>query len=174
MSKRATLAAFVAAVLIQVLILLGVPARQAYTLATGRSVVLKVQPVDPYSILSGYYVTLSFDISRVEAFANASDFVREGSCYAVLERGEDGVWIPLSLERELPKNLAENRIAIHGRIRYEWIEYGIEDFYIPETKRGAIENDLRENQNKAHVEIKVDSRGNAALQQLRVEDRIYE
>jgi uncharacterized membrane-anchored protein len=174
MSKRTTLAAFVAAVIVQVLILLGVPARQAYTLATGRSVVLKVEPVDPYSILSGYYVTLGFDISRLEAFSNAVDFEWQEACYAVLERGEDGVWKPLSLERELPKNLPENHIAIHGRIRYGRIDYGIEAFYIPETRRGAIESDLRENQNKAQVEIKVDSRGNAALRQLRIEDRVYE
>jgi uncharacterized membrane-anchored protein len=174
MSKRATLAAFVAALLIQLVILVGVPARKAYTLRTGRSVLLQVQPVDPYSILSGYYVTLGFDISRTEAFSNASEFGQTGTCYAVLERGEDGVWKPLSLERELPGNLPENRIAIQGRIRYGRIEYGIEDFYIPETKRGVIETDLRDNLGKARVQIKVDSRGNAALQQLRIEDRIYE
>lgn len=174
MSKRATLIAFIAAILVQVLILVGVPARKAYTLATGKSIVLKVQPVDPYSILSGYYVTLGFDISRLAAFPNAPEFANDDACYAVVEEGAEGLWKPVALERELPKNLPENRLALRGRVRYGIIEYGIESFYIPETKRSAIENDLRANPEKARVEVKVDSRGNAALKQLRIEDRIYE
>ncbi|MEK6300858.1 MAG: GDYXXLXY domain-containing protein [Acidobacteriota bacterium] len=174
MSKRSTLIAFAAAVVVQLLILVGVPARKAITLATGRSAVLKVQPVDPYSILSGYYVTLGFEISRVTAFPNAPEFSNGDVCYAVIEKGEDGVWKPISLERELPKNLPENRAALRGRVKYGGIEYGIEDFYIPETQRGPIEDDLRTNRDKARVEIKIDGSGNAALERLRIEDRIYE
>jgi uncharacterized membrane-anchored protein len=174
MSKRTTLTAFIAAVIVQVLILVGVPARKAYTLATGKPVALKVQPVDPYSILSGYYVTLGFDISRLEAFANAPEFADNDACYAVVEEGEEGVWKPVSLERTLPNHLPENRVALRGRIRYARIEYGIEDFYIAETKRNTIADDLRDHPNQARVEVKVDSQGNAALQRLRIEDRVYE
>jgi uncharacterized membrane-anchored protein len=174
MSKRTTLLAFVAALLVQIIILVGMPARQAHTLRTGRSVLLQVEPVDPYSILSGYYVRLGFSINRAAAFPNISGVDQSGTCYAVLERGEDGVWKPLSLERELPQNLPENRIAICGRIRYSNINYGIEEFYFPESKRSMIEADLRDHMEKARVEIKVDSKGNAALRQLRIEDRVYE
>ena len=53
MSKRTSLVAFIVAVVIQILILVAVPARKVFTKATGKTVVLKVQPVDPYSILSG-------------------------------------------------------------------------------------------------------------------------
>lgn len=174
MTKRASLIAFIAAVAIQVLILVGVPARKAVTLATGKSAVLKVQPVDPYSILSGYYVALGFEISRVDAFPDAPRFSQGDRCYAVIERGEDGVWKPISLEQELPTNLPENRAALLGRIKYGRIEYGIEEFFIPETKRAAIADDLRVNQDKALVDVKVDSSGHAALERLRIEDRVYE
>lgn len=174
MSKRAYLIAFIAAVAIQVLILVAVPARKAVTLATGKSTVLKVQPVDPYSILSGYYVTLAFEISRIEAFPNAPGFSNGDRCYAVIEEGEDGIWKPVSLERELPTNLSDNRAALLGRVKYGRIEYGIEEFFIPETKRGAIADDLRANQDKARVDVKVDSGGHAALERLRIEDRVYE
>ena len=174
MSERASLIAFVAAVVVQVLILVGVPARKAITLATGKSAVLKVQPVDPYSILSGYYVTLGFEISQVGAFANAPEFSDGDSCYAVIERGKDGIWKPVSLERELPANLPENRAVVLGRVNDGRIEYGIEEFFIPETKRAAIADDLRVNPNKARVEIRVDSSGHAALERLRIEDRVYE
>lgn len=174
MSERKTLIMFAAAVLVQFAILVAIPARKAYTLATGKSVSLKVQPVDPYSIMSGYYVVLGFDISRTDVFPNHAGFSTNESCYAVIERSEDGTWKPVSLERELPKNLPENRIALRCRTYYGRIEYGIEHFYIAETDRSAIEADLRNNPDKAYVEIKVDSGGNAALVQLRIEDRVYE
>jgi uncharacterized membrane-anchored protein len=174
MSKHVISVAFIAALLVQIVILVSMPARQAYTLRTGRSVLLQVEPVDSYTILSGYYIRIGFSINRVAAFPNISGLDETGTCYAVLERGEDGIWKPLSLERELPKDLPENRIAISGRIHYSNINYGIEQLYFPESKRQTIERDLRDNMGKALVEIKVDSKGNAALYQLRIEDRIYE
>lgn len=174
MSKRASLIAFAAAVVIQVLILVAVPARKAITLTTGKSAVLRVRPVDPYSILSGYYVTLGYEISPVEAFPNARGFSNGDTCYAIIEEGEGGIWKPVSLERELPENLPDNRAALLGRINHRLIRYGIEDFFIPETKRDAIEDDLRNNPDKARVDIRIDGGGNAALERLRIEDRIYE
>jgi uncharacterized membrane-anchored protein len=171
--KKATLF-FLAAVALQVLILLGVPARKAYTRATGRDVVLKVAPVDPYSILSGYYVILGYDISRPADFPSAPKFEPDEVIYAIVERQDDGVWKAAAIERELPKNLPANRIAIRGRWN-EWrINYGIEEFYIPEEKRNVIADDLSKNQAEARVDLKVDSQGNAALIRLRIQDRVYE
>lgn len=176
MSKRA-LTAFIAAVVIQVLILVAVPARKVFTISTGKTVFLKVQPVDPYSILSGYYATLRFDISRIDGFPNTretySGFSEGTWCYAVVEQGADGIWKPVSLERELPANLPDNRVALLGRIKDGTIEYGIEEFYIPEAQRDRIATDLRTNADKARVEVKVDRSGHAALQRLIIEDRIY-
>lgn len=178
MSKRASLVAFIVAVVIQILILVAVPARKVFTMATGKTVVLKVQPVDPYSILSGYYVTLGFDISRVEAFPNArgmfQGFADGAWFYAIVEKGDDGTWKPISLEHELPANLPENRAALLGRIDHGAIRYGIEEFYIPEAQRHRIAEDLTRNVDKARLEIKVDGSGHAALKRLRIEDRIYE
>ena len=177
MSKRASLVAFIVAVVIQILILVAVPARSVFTTATGKTVVLKVQPVDPYSILSGYYATLGFDISRVDAFPNARGMApgfSDGAwLYAIVEKGDDGTWKPISLEHELPTDLPENRAALLGRINHGAISYGIEEFYIPEAQRDRIAEDLRKNVDKARVEIKVDRSGHAALQRLRIEDRIY-
>ncbi len=178
MSKRASLVAFVVAVLIQILILLAVPARKVFTMATGKTVVLTVQPVDPYSILSGYYATLGFDISRVDAFPNArgvSERFSEGAWfYAIVEKTDDGTWKPISLEHELPANLPDNRAALLGRINHGAIRYGIEEFYIPEAQRHRIADDLSKNVDKARVEVKVDRSGYAALERLRIEDRVYE
>lgn len=174
MSKQATLAVFVAALVVQIAILIAIPARKAYSLATGKSVALKIQPVDPYNILSGYYMTLAYDISRLRNFPNAKDFAVGETCYAILERESDGSWKPVSLERTIPDNLPENRVALRGQITSWQIEYGIETFYIPEDKRSAIEEDFRNNRDKAFVDIKVDKSGNAALERLRIEGRVYE
>jgi uncharacterized membrane-anchored protein len=178
MSKRTSLVAFIVAVVIQILILVAVPARKVFTMATGKTVVLKVQPVDPYSILSGYYATLGFDISRVDAFPNARGNFQGSSdgawIYAIVEKGDDGIWKPLSLEHELPANLPDNRAALLGRINHGAITYGIEEFYIPEAQRHRIAEDLSRNVDKARVEIKVDGSGHAALERLRIENRIYE
>lgn len=173
MTKRASIVAFVAAVVIQTLILIAVPARKVFTRATGKTVVLKVQPVDPYSVLSGYYATLGFDISRVDAFPNAQVFP-DGRIYAVVARGDDGTWKPALLESHLPNNLPDNRVAILGQLRGGLITYGIEEFYIPEAQRESIAEDLRQNQDKARVEVKVDRSGHAALERLIIEDRVYE
>jgi uncharacterized membrane-anchored protein len=182
MSKRSLLVGFVAAVVVQALILVAVPARKVFTLKTGKTVVLKVQPVDPYNVLSGYYATVRFDISSIGAFPNAQKLTdgssagfADGSwCYAVIEKGGDGIWKPVSLEHELPANLPDDRAALLGRIAYGWIKYGIEDFYIPEAKRYSLSEDLRGHPDKARVEVKVDRTGHAALERLMVEDRIYE
>ena len=172
MSKRAWWFAF--AVAVQVLILIAVPAQKMYTRVFGRTVVLQVAPVDPYSLLSGYYVTLGYAISPTAAFPNQAEPGHEGTVYAVIEQGVDGVWKPVRLDETLPRLLPPNQAAIRGHIRYGRIEYGIEEFYIPESKRTVLADDLRQHTDAARAEVKVDARGNVALVRLRIEDRVYE
>jgi uncharacterized membrane-anchored protein len=175
MSRKALI--FAAAVAAQVLILIALPLSKAYTRATGRTVILKVAPVDPYNILSGYYVTLGYDISRAESFpdaAGAQTPADGAEVFAVVEEQAGGSWRPVRLTAVQPSGLPPNQAFIRGR-RGRWrIEYGIEQFFIPEEKRGVIEEDLRKNLNEARVEVKVDAQGNAALVRLLIEDRIYE
>jgi uncharacterized membrane-anchored protein len=164
----------VAAVVFQLLILVAVPARKVVTLTTGKTVVLKVQPVDPYNMLSGYYNTLSFDIANPNAFPNAQVFPNDTWVYAIVQRGDDGVWTPALLVPQLPTNLPENRAALLGQIKYGRIKYGIEELYIPEAQRYTVGEDLRMFHDQARVEVKVDKSGHAALVRLKIEDRTYE
>ena len=172
MNKRALI--FALAVLLQGLILFGVPAKKVYTRSTGRDVVLKVAPVDPYSVLSGYYVTLGYDIGQPQSLKKTSELKDGEIVYTVVEQQADGVWNPVSIESELPKNLAANRVALRGQWDGWRMTYGIEEFYIPEGKRQQVADDLNKNRNEARVDVKVDSSGNAALIRLRIQDRIYE
>jgi uncharacterized membrane-anchored protein len=164
---------FALALALQIVILIGVPAQKMITLRTGRSVILKVRPVDPYNILSGYYVTLGYDISRSDSFATKVEASSGATVFAVVEQQADGVWKPVELTNSLPDNLPNNRAAIRGQMMSGSIEYGIEQFFIPETKRTAIEEDLRKHLDQARVEVKVDDQGNAALVKLLIEDRVY-
>ena len=172
MNKRTLV--FVAAVALQFVILLGVPAKKVYTRATGREIVLKVAPVDPYDVLKGYYVTLGYDISRPGTFPNAPKFAEDEVIYAIVEQQDDGPWQAVAIERELPTNLPANRAAIRGRWHQWRILYGIEEFSIPESKRNVIADDLNKNRNEARVEVKVAANGEAALLRLRIQDRVYE
>lgn len=174
MSKRNSLIAFVAAVVVQLLILGAVPARKVVTRATGKTVVLKVQPVDPYNVLSGYYTALSLDVGDINAFPNAQVFPNGAWVYAIIQQRDDGIWAPALLVPELPANLPDNRVALLGQIKYGRIKFGIEEFYIPEAQRYLVGEDLRRNPDKARVEVKVDRRGHAALERLKIEDRTYE
>jgi uncharacterized membrane-anchored protein len=165
---------FTLAVVAQVLILAAVPAQKVYTRAYGKSIMLKIRPFDPYNILSGYYVTLGYEISNPSSFGGSTERYGEETVFAIVEKQADGVWHPVSLSQTLPANLPENRIAIRGRYGYSRIEYGIEEFFIPEDKRAEIERSLIANPDQARVEIKVDARGNAALVRLLIGDRVYD
>ncbi len=54
------------AFVIQILMMIGVPAQAIYTQLTGQSVILKTIPVDPYDPMRGYSTTLRYDISDVK------------------------------------------------------------------------------------------------------------
>lgn len=166
---------FALAVAAQLLILAAIPAQKIYTRTVGKSVMLKIRPVDPYSMLSGYYVTLHYEIADPAAFTTqATDIYSGKDVYAILERREGGVWRPVSLSDSFPTDLPETRIAIRGHYAGWTYKYGIEEFYIPEGKRGEIEQALWANRDQARVEIKVDSNGNAALVRLLIGDRTYD
>lgn len=61
-------AGYWAAVILQVAIICSVAAPKVIALRTGRTVFLKMVPVDPYNIMSGYYATLSYDVSVPATF----------------------------------------------------------------------------------------------------------
>ena len=168
------------AVVIQIVILTAAPLSKARTRWEGRTVLLKVEPVDPYDVLSGYYVRLAFEISRPNAFpggvAVGASGVRAapGTVFAIIEAGPDGVWKPVRLQSAMPASLPDNQAILRGRLQNSWIEYGIESFHFPENLRDVVGTDLRRNAAEARVEVRVDSRGNASLLRLRIADRTYE
>lgn len=175
MSRRTLVVAFIGAMALQLAILGAIPARKVMTIARGREVTLKVQPVDPYSIMSGYYVVLSYSISRQSSFPTPPELLPGSPCYAIVEKDADGIWNPVELTKDSPAYVPQNRAVLSGTFEQgSVIRYGIENFYIPETRRSEIADDLRKNPDKAVVDVSVDENGGAVLRRLRIENRVYE
>ncbi len=174
MNKR--IVCFILALAVQAAILAAVPAKQIYTRLTGKTILIKTAPVDPYSLLSGYYVILNYEIARPPDWSNIQrDYKRGQPAYVVLKQDDDETWSAESVHDRRPEDIPADRIVIKGkRGRRRGIAYGVESYYIPERSRQQIEQDLRKNAGKAKAEIKVDHFGNATLIKLHIEDRTYE
>ena len=100
---------------------------------------------------------------------------REGdTVYAVLEaQGEGQPWRPVRLTGELPRDLPPNQVALRARLSAGRLDFGLDEFYIPEVERTDVERALIENRRQARVEVRVDQSGNSALVALHVADRVW-
>lgn len=133
-------------------------------LQNGTQVVLKTAPVDPRDLLRGYFVRLSYDISRIsvdELDNPMSDdelsdgFKRQSLIYVKLQPDKDGYWSPVSVHRTRPQSDKQSKtVFIRGRVRHGScnaryranvgckvsIRYGIEKFFADKTRAKKLEN----------------------------------
>lgn len=171
MNRRLTY--FIIAVVLQVLILGAVPAGKIYTRYTGKTVILKTAPYDPYTIMSGYYVTLDHEISHPKISDEWRNWPKGQPVWVVLKKGNGEIWNAASVQNSRPESVPENCVVIKGEKKHHRIVYGIESYFIPEDARDNVERDLRENSDHAKIEVKIDSFGRAALVSLLIQDRVY-
>lgn len=175
---------------LQVVLVVAVPAQAIYTQMNGRSLVLQTAPVDPYSIMQGYSVTLGYDISNPVNLAKlpggkelearrkaAQESLNRGNpenleFYVILQAPtETGgqpppAWKPISVSRSRPGNLPTNQIALQGSSYQGRIRYGVETYFIPEEQRDELNEKIQQLQAGQRkpaivVEAKVGSGGNA-------------
>ncbi|MBI2208258.1 GDYXXLXY domain-containing protein [Candidatus Woesearchaeota archaeon] len=124
----------------------------SWPLLTGTTVILKTQPVDPFDIFRGQYMTINYEISNVEL----PEEIKEGdNVYVLLKEGDDKIW---HAERVSP-NKPDNGVFIKGTARQSWrgltVEYGIEQYFF---ERNA-ELPLRD----LDVKAKIGSSGQARI-----------
>ena len=123
-------------------------------LILGKTVVLKTQPVDPFDILRGQYLTISYEISTV----NLTSEAKEGdTVYVSLKEGDDKIWHAEKVSLIKP----DEGIFIRGTAKQSWrglgVEYGIEQYF--------FEKD-------AHIprmdsaKVKIDGSGQARISEL--------
>lgn len=185
--------------LLQTLIILAVPAQAMLTYFTGRTAILQTAPVDPYDILRGYSQTLNYNISNVTALEKLDGWYElpfeeqttpprpalGTAIYVVLEqpRNSEGeipsAWEPIRVSATPPTDLAENQISLRGMVQYNWVEYGLERYYMPEDQRQQINDEISQLQRDFGeeppfvVEVRIRDNGHALPVSLWVGDRNY-
>jgi uncharacterized membrane-anchored protein len=171
MSRRVLF--FAAAVSLQVLILLAVPATKVWTRWTGETVLLAIEPPDPFDPMRGWHLVLRYEMGDPESFPGAGELRDGRTAWAVARVDSAGVARPVRLSAVRPERLAEGEILLRGRARGGRVRYGAEAFFLPENRRGEVEEDLREHVEEARAEVRVEAGGRVALVALRVADRRY-
>ena len=168
---------FGAAVFLQLVFLLVIPIPRWLALNWGRTVVLETAPVDPYTVFQGYYARLNYRISMAGnlPFEKSSiQPVNGRNYYVVLSPSANGFWEPQKVLTRMPGKLKKNEAALKGRYRFSRMEYGIEQYYLPENKRRELENLLREREQKIRVIVKVGRGGQGAIVRLEIGGRRFE
>jgi uncharacterized membrane-anchored protein len=169
---------FVAAVALQVLLLLGLAGRHSYTLQTGRPIRLETAPVDPWEIFRGQYVSLNYKISQLEEgrITMAGAPYKRGQRVWVTLRSADPYWIAVAVSDRRPL-ASGNEVAVLGTVQWYMddagpsgkaqvhIRYGIEQFYVPEGEGPKLED----RRHQVDVDAVVDRFGRAAVKRIRVD-----
>lgn len=162
--------ALIAAVVFQLLVLVGMVAKAALPLWTGEEIRLSTQPVDPRSLFRGNYARLNYGISTIpsDKLLNRSTLRNGERVYVTLRPDEGGLHRFHSVALEPPVV----GIYLSGRLdlsRGSWradsyrVRYGIEAWFAPKDKAIALEVQLREG---AIAVLKVAGNGAARLQAI--------
>ena len=158
---------------VQLLILFGVLGFKQYTVLTGETVLLKVQPMDPRDLLGGDSASVRYDISSISPGDVVWDEDAPRCCdapvYVELERQDDGYWTAIAVHGGRD-HIRDGTVIIRGTVQDRYddpyfnrsapieIRYGIEGVFIPESSGADIPSGSG---HTIAVEVKVDRFGNA-------------
>jgi uncharacterized membrane-anchored protein len=144
-----------------------------YTLHFGQEIILKTAPIDPRDLFRGDYVTLSYEISRIDLndIPYDANFLSGETIYACLSKKEK-FWTIDSVSHTKP-NLNENFVCMKGRVTSSYnnrisVEWGIESYFVPEGKGQLIER--QRNAENVSVIVSVDSTCSPVLKELLIND----
>lgn len=191
---------FVAPLMLQLGLILAVPAQALYTDLTGRTVVLQTVPGNQNNVLDGYFVNLDYNISRLQNLRRLPgwrDWLRRNSrrnrqiiqgsnLYLILQeqrsvnQGRPVAWRPVRVSNSLPIYLPNNQVALKGTYQDGVVNYGLENYLVSEQQRRQINNDILRAQQGRNgrrqpiiVRVKVDPQGNAIPTSMWIGDRNY-
>jgi len=164
---------FIAAVLLQAVILLSMIARQELLLKNGTKVMLKCVPVDPRSLFSGDYVRLNYVISEIrkgetEAEHKKFDEFSEGdTIYVALVKNKSDRFYSIA---DFGKNADELKsrypVILKGTVEDVYstlsIKYGLETYFVPQNEGKDIETRIAE----VSAVVSIADDGNSALSKL--------
>ncbi len=158
-----------------------------YTVWTGETVLLKVQPIDPHDLLRGDFATVEYEISRLDPASIAWDESAGRCCgmplYVELQQQDDGYWKAIAAH-DGRTHTRDGTVLIRGKAQGDYynypertgtgpagafdqptqlpsvvfIRYGIEDIFVPEGSASQLPTGR---DHTIAVEAKVDRFGNA-------------
>jgi uncharacterized membrane-anchored protein len=172
-------AQFFAAVVVQVLILLGMVGRHEYTLQTGQAVLLETAPVDPWSATRGQYLQLNYTISQLrsgQVELVGAPYKSGQQVWVRLQKG-DPYWTATAVYPSKPP-AAAGQVDMRGTVQWmmpdaqdqpttAFIRYGVEQFYVPEGEGPKLEQQRQ----ALSVEVKVDRYGRGAISRVFVDGK---
>lgn len=131
----------------------------------GKTVVLRVVPVDPRDLMRGDYVILSYEASRVPIDGDPPHGVSPNTpVYVILEPEEDGQhWHAVKATLSRPWE----GTYLAGRTDGRGVRFGIEAYYVREGTGRELE--IARNRGRLSAEVAVAPWGQAALRRLIVE-----
>ncbi len=197
---RTTPARIVVVVVLQTLMLAAIVADRALTLATGREIVVKTEPVDPHDLFRGDYIALSYAMSRLEVGRLEGDdsFSPGETVYVTLKR-EGDAWVPVAATHSLPP-ASPDTLVLRATTDYVYeapgrptalpseslpeetvppcpdpcrtltLSYGIESYFVPEGQGRALEEER--NAKRLSVVLAVRGDGRAAIKALMLDGKV--
>ncbi|MFA6376461.1 MAG: GDYXXLXY domain-containing protein [Candidatus Paceibacterota bacterium] len=170
---------FASAIIVQLAIVIGLVVFNASLLARGTEIVLPIKPVDPRDPLRGDYITMQYDISRIDASAvegKNKEIEKNDIVYVALKK-QGNAWAAASVALKKPRV----GLFIKGNVSYvgysDWktkkqsisIIYGIEEYFIPEGTGTDLAQKMRTK--NAFARVVVDAGGTAILKDIFFTDK---
>lgn len=149
--SRKLIIGLTAAILFQLIVLVGMYVSAAMPEWTGTEIRIKTIPVDPRSMFRGNYARLRYDISRIQSpdLGGGEDMRNGEVIYVSLSEDVDGLYQYASASLDEP----DDGIFLRGRIFdqdyedeviYYRVKYGVEAYFAPKEKALQLEKELRD------------------------------
>lgn len=180
--------AFIILMCVWFLLIASYVAYKEYSLNFGKTVFLKVMPIDPRDLFRGDYVILDYEISQINEHQK---ILGSYGGYIEQESLKNGETVYVKLEKDgsvykagdIYKDTPKKGIFIKGKVTKKQrffglnnsnftIIYGIENFFVPEGEGLYIEE--QREINNLYAEIKINSYGNATIKNLYIENKKVE
>lgn len=167
---------YILAVALQVIIILALVLVKFVIFSRGTDILLRIEPVDPRDMLRGDYATFQYDISQVSQYLNKGAPLYNGDKVYVTLKQSGKYWRVNNIQSSVP---TENDLYIKGTVvsggletrgmntrfirdtvsDYYTINYGIEQYFIPE----GTGNNFNFANKEVSAKVKVDDKGNAII-----------
>jgi len=166
---------FWAAVAIQIIIIFAVLFYFQASLSRGEKILLKLSPPrDPLSLFQGHYLILDYEISEIDKNIHNLSGLNSGEIiYVTLsDNGKCHSAASASLKEPDSGKFVRGRVNYQRRDGSLFVEYGIERYFIPESKALELDRNFRKMREEENifVQISLAKSGRALIDKIFIGD----